>query len=337
MSKRSLFWGQASGKLGEAVYYRAGGEQRTRTWVPKIKNPKSYTQAVQRTKMINMTAVFRGLKVAVNSFMKPASAAQSPFNAFTKANFPINAWVASKEDVTNQEGQAAFFQIANGSIGFDTTLSALSCKSLRDPEGESNYFLALTVPAFNVHFNRATPSGLLGLYTGAEFYQALVPAGNPNNLPAEFDVTVVVGVDGAANTQYYTFTVHAMANGTDTLHVAQQPVQSVPLTTEQLQKIVIIGDGEFTTMDEGQTGDATGSTIIGISSLGDNGAATANAVDTLAAIVISYKDASGKQSTSSRVHQGLGQAEYANQYTPTGALGADIVKSYETSSSLIGG
>mgnify|MGYP007050596991 CR=1 FL=1 len=41
MSKRSLFWGNASGKLGEAVFYRAGGEQRTRTWIPKIKNPKN--------------------------------------------------------------------------------------------------------------------------------------------------------------------------------------------------------------------------------------------------------------------------------------------------------
>lgn len=41
MSKRSLFWGQAAGKLGEAVYYRAGGEQRTRTYVAKIKIRKA--------------------------------------------------------------------------------------------------------------------------------------------------------------------------------------------------------------------------------------------------------------------------------------------------------
>ena len=33
MSKRSLFWGNGAGKLGEAVYYRAGGEQRTRAYV----------------------------------------------------------------------------------------------------------------------------------------------------------------------------------------------------------------------------------------------------------------------------------------------------------------
>ena len=59
MSKRSLFWGQASGKLGEAVYYRAGGEQRTRSYVAKIKNPKTRAQALQRTKFNNMVAVFR--------------------------------------------------------------------------------------------------------------------------------------------------------------------------------------------------------------------------------------------------------------------------------------
>ena len=41
MSKRSLFWGKASGKLGEAVFYRAGGTQRTRTYVKNVKNPKS--------------------------------------------------------------------------------------------------------------------------------------------------------------------------------------------------------------------------------------------------------------------------------------------------------
>lgn len=37
MSKRSLFWGKGSGKLGEAVFYRAGGEQRTRTYVKTVK------------------------------------------------------------------------------------------------------------------------------------------------------------------------------------------------------------------------------------------------------------------------------------------------------------
>ena len=38
MSKGSLFWGNARGRLGQSVFYRAGGEQRNRTYVAKIKN-----------------------------------------------------------------------------------------------------------------------------------------------------------------------------------------------------------------------------------------------------------------------------------------------------------
>ena len=81
MSKRSLFWGQASGKLGEAVYYRAGGEQRTRSYVAKIKNPKTRAQALQRTKFNNMVAVFRGTSVFVKSLFKAEKSSQSPSNS----------------------------------------------------------------------------------------------------------------------------------------------------------------------------------------------------------------------------------------------------------------
>ena len=99
MSKRSLFWGQASGKLGEAVYYRAGGEQRTRSYVAKIKNPKTRAQALQRTKFNNMVAVFRGTSVFVKSLFKAEKSSQSPFNAFVKRNFPLCLTVADKEMV----------------------------------------------------------------------------------------------------------------------------------------------------------------------------------------------------------------------------------------------
>lgn len=67
MVKRSLFWGQAAGKLGEAVYYRAGGEQRTRTYIKNIKNPKTQAQAIQRAKLNNLTACFRGASIFLRS------------------------------------------------------------------------------------------------------------------------------------------------------------------------------------------------------------------------------------------------------------------------------
>jgi hypothetical protein len=97
MSKRSLFWGKASGKLGEAVFYRAGGTQRTRTYVKNVKNPKSYQQALQRTKFNNLVGCFKGISTAVKSFYtkrapnaKPASAADcSPIQIFeTPTAFP---------------------------------------------------------------------------------------------------------------------------------------------------------------------------------------------------------------------------------------------------------
>lgn len=62
MSKRSLFWGNASGKLGEAVFYRAGGEQRTRTWIPKIKNPKTLSQVENRLSLLNLVTTYKEWK-----------------------------------------------------------------------------------------------------------------------------------------------------------------------------------------------------------------------------------------------------------------------------------
>ena len=58
MSKGSEFWGNASGKLGQQVLYRAGGEQRARMHVAKIKNPRT----VAHWKKICYTILRKGKK-----------------------------------------------------------------------------------------------------------------------------------------------------------------------------------------------------------------------------------------------------------------------------------
>lgn len=98
MAKRSLFWGQASGKLGETVLYRAGGEQRTRTYVAKIKNPKTLAQMENRLSMLNFSSVYRALKPILSNSFPNKPTAQSGFNAFVKANKSINSAVVMKED-----------------------------------------------------------------------------------------------------------------------------------------------------------------------------------------------------------------------------------------------
>lgn len=98
MAKRSLFWGQASGKLGETVLYRAGGEQRTRTYVAKIKNPKTLAQVENRLSMLNFASVYRALKPILSISFPNRPTAQSGFNAFVKANKGVNSAVIAKED-----------------------------------------------------------------------------------------------------------------------------------------------------------------------------------------------------------------------------------------------
>lgn len=86
MAKGSQFWGNASGKLGEQVLYRAGGEQRARTYVKNIKNPRTEAQAVNRLSMRNFATAFRAMQGVIRLSFPNRPAKESGFNAFIKAN-----------------------------------------------------------------------------------------------------------------------------------------------------------------------------------------------------------------------------------------------------------
>lgn len=86
MAKGSQFWGNASGKLGEQVLYRAGGEQRARTYVKNIKNPRTEAQAVNRLSMRNFATAFRAMQDVLRLSFPNRPAKESGFNAFIKAN-----------------------------------------------------------------------------------------------------------------------------------------------------------------------------------------------------------------------------------------------------------
>lgn len=86
MAKGSQFWGQASGKLGEQVLYRAGGEQRARSYTKNVKNPKTLAQMKNRITMANLVAVFNQLKPILKESFPNRPTNQSGFNAFVSAN-----------------------------------------------------------------------------------------------------------------------------------------------------------------------------------------------------------------------------------------------------------
>lgn len=332
MSKRSLFWGQASGKLGEAVYYRAGGEQRTRSYVAKIKNPKTRAQALQRTKFNNMVAVFRGTSVFVKSLFKAEKSSQSPFNAFVRRNFPLCLTVADKEMVELGEGGSQDFVFANGSVNFNTVPSIIPFKPLGSDENALGYYWGLAIAGGNVSSPRTVVGDIVGLYTGAEIYQALVGTTNPYNLPARFALSFIECIQGNVAPSYYTYTVNCAADSTDTLRCVQFPRGAEPPTVAELQTKIVPQAASYTPGVGDKKIQLTG--ITGIL-FGSGNAASADIVNGVA-ICLSYKDSAGLQATTSIMTYGKSLQEQANEYLPSAAAGSSIVDSYMVVSDKIG-
>lgn len=324
MSKRSLFWGKGSGKLGEAVFYRAGGEQRTRTYVKTVKNPKSYQQALQRTKFNNLVGCFKGISTAVKSFYTNRASNQSPFNAFFRKNWPLNLWVADKEITGVNEGVFQGLYVANGDLNIDTTITVES-PALADP----NYYLTWTVPAGNYTIPAGTDSAQVSV--GSELYQLLVGENNPFGLPSEFFVTLLLFQQGFASNAAQVFSIRCAANSTDHFRYVQgSPKLPVP-TQAKMDKLLFVGNGTITPGENQKPGTAVGVSKICI---GDQ-TSTEDQVSMGAAVVISFKDASGKRCTRSVVTYGKALQETASDYTPSGEVGRSIISQYEVANTLI--
>lgn len=324
MSKRSLFWGNGSGKLGEAVYYRAGGEQRTRAYVKNVKNPKSYQQALQRTKFNNLVGCFKGISTAVKSFYTNRASNQTPFNAFFRKNWPLNLWVTDKEITGVNEGVFQGLYVANGDLNLDTTITVES-PTLAAP----NYYLTWTVPAGNY----TIPIGMdsAQIIVGSELYQLLVGETNPYGLPSEFYVTVLQFQQGYACNAAQVFSIRCAADSVDHFRYVQgSPKLPVP-TQAEMDRLLFVGNGDITA----PTGSAAG-TAVGVSKICIGKQAATEADLALgAAVVISFKDASGKRCTRSVVTYGKALQEIASDYTPSGEVGRSIISQYEVASTLI--
>lgn len=332
MSKRSLFWGQASGKLGEAVYYRAGGEQRTRAYVSKIKNPKTRAQALQRSKFNNMVAVFRGTSVFVKSLFKAEKSSQSSFNAFVKRNFPLCLTVADREMVELGEGGSENFVFANGSVNFNTVPSIVPFKPLGNEENSLDYFWGIDIAGGDVNSPRTVVGDIVGLYTGAEIYQALVGTTNPYNLPAQFSLSFIECIQGNVAPAYYTYTVNCAADSTDTLRCVQFPRGAEPPTAVEIQSKIIPQAANYTSGAGDNKIQLTG--ITGLL-FGSGNSAYADIMNGVA-ICLSYRDSAGLQATTSIMTYGKSLQEQANKYLPSAVAGSSIVDSYMIASKKIG-
>lgn len=118
MSKGSLFWAKASGKLGEVVLSQVKGQQISRAYQPKVANPRSTGQTLQRVKFSNAVKFYKHATQALFKFAyEDKRQNESDYNAFMRKNSNVAAYV-TRESYLNQFYPAVGnqFLLADGSL-----------------------------------------------------------------------------------------------------------------------------------------------------------------------------------------------------------------------------
>ena len=117
MAKGNMFIGNGSGKVGNLVVATRAGEQITRVYQPRVANPKSYQQMLQRAKFANAVKFY---KKAVQNFFKFAfedkKKSESDYNAFMRHNV-MNSALLIKGNVDDAYFPAlGRWQMSSGSL-----------------------------------------------------------------------------------------------------------------------------------------------------------------------------------------------------------------------------
>ena len=96
MSKSNMLLGLAKGKVGDLVFYRDGGEQRTRTRVIP-KNPRTTAQMTQRAKIANVSAIYRALAALIADSFTNRPSNQSGYNAFASSAIALSPFMTKQQ------------------------------------------------------------------------------------------------------------------------------------------------------------------------------------------------------------------------------------------------
>ena len=119
MSKGSLFFGNASGKLGQVVLSTVKGQQVARAWQPKVANPKTSQQQLQRAKFANSVKFFKRAQQNLFKFaFEDKRKNESDYNAFMRHNVMTSAVLdRSVYDNFNYPAFANDWLLSYGSLG----------------------------------------------------------------------------------------------------------------------------------------------------------------------------------------------------------------------------
>lgn len=114
--KGNPFYGTMRGKLGEQVFMRTGGEQRARTYLKVISNPRTKSQMSQRVKLANLVGFYRLLRPLLGDSFLRRPANNSSYNAFVKANLASSRVYLTKAQASSGYVVTAPYTITDGTL-----------------------------------------------------------------------------------------------------------------------------------------------------------------------------------------------------------------------------
>lgn len=166
MAKGIDVFGTLNGTLGEKVYYRSGGEQKSRIRVRKPKNPQTSKQIFQRARFSSAGMFYaHGRQSFFPYAFEDKRAGESNFNAFMRNNI-ARAYPVSKSVVDN-----VAYPIINDWIVTKGSLPSLECYLHSADEGRTTG-LAFDVPNY---------TNISSVNTIADLSRVLIATGDYDN------------------------------------------------------------------------------------------------------------------------------------------------------------
>lgn len=135
MSKGSLFFGRATGKLGQIVLSNVKGQQIARAWQPKVANPRTTVQQMQRAKFANAVKFYKRATQNLFKFAyEDKRKTESDYNAFMRHNVE-RSMIVNRTSYDNMNYPAlGEWIIAAGSLG-DFTSGDYDSRTITDACG----------------------------------------------------------------------------------------------------------------------------------------------------------------------------------------------------------
>lgn len=227
MTKKSMLLSIASGKLGDMVFYRAGGEQRTRTRVVP-KNPKTIAQMNQRLRMLNPSAIYRSLPSILTASFTERKSNQSSANKFMSEAISTLPYYITKQMKEDSICVPFGVKLSSGSLGVrvegqtKNVLPTMMGEPILAMAYECLFDGTIATPE-GVDVYNGNVGGLPGSLTSSDKNAKYLRAALIPSVPDKFTISVVAGapvlVDEDKEIYGWKIGVRTYSVDGDTLHI----------------------------------------------------------------------------------------------------------------------